>query len=320
MADEASVMEQVQHDIELPNGVVVSGVGGDVEALRDSFEARHEERTTGESAEPVAAPEAVAPSNGDERPMSRATKRVQEAVNRAKAAEEAQARTAAELQQLREQFEALTRQAAPAQPAQMPPVPATPQVGAPRPTPDQFDTYDQYYEALGEWKADQVFQRRSMDLLQQAEARAQASIEGDRAARQIAAHTQNIFERGQEAYSDFDAVIGSANQPLPPLQIKAMLESPNPEHVMYLLAKNPDQFAQFARLQNDLQIGMFLGQLSAQGAVSAASTPRRQTTSAPAPPQPLGSSTPSSGPSLEELASSGNYEAYKAKRRAQLAR
>ena len=89
MADEASVMEQVQHDIELPNGVVVSGVGGDVEALRDSFEARHEERTTGESAEPVAASEPVAPSGGDERPMSRATKRVQEAVNRAKAAEEA---------------------------------------------------------------------------------------------------------------------------------------------------------------------------------------------------------------------------------------
>jgi hypothetical protein len=36
-----------QHDIELPNGVVVSGMGGDPDAIQDQIEDRQEERITG---------------------------------------------------------------------------------------------------------------------------------------------------------------------------------------------------------------------------------------------------------------------------------
>lgn len=321
-----AVAEHTQHDIELPNGVVVSGVGGDVDALRESFESRHEERT-GTSASDAGAPATAAsePAEDTDRPMSRATQRVKQAVDRAKAAEEAKAATERQIQELKEQIAQMQRsqQAPPATPTTPTAVPVpSPTATTPRPTPEQFADYDQYYEALADWKAEQRFQKLANDLLQKTDAQTQARIEGERAAREFAHHTQSIFERGQETYPDFDAVIQSSTTPLPPLQLQTLMAVPNPEKVMYALAKNPAQFEAFCALQNEFQIGMFLGQLgsSTSGAVSAASSPMRATTKAPAPPQPLGSSTPSTGPSLEELAEAGNYEAYKAKRRAQLAR
>jgi hypothetical protein len=127
-----------------------------------------------------------------------------------------------------------------------------------------------------------------------------------------------VFQRGQEAYPDFDTVIGTANQTMSPMHAQAILQSPQAEHVMYMLAKQPDQLTRFCQTTDPLQLGMMLGQLgtSSGSAVSVASA-RPTTTNAPAPPQPLGTSAKTSHPSLHELASSGNYEAYKARRRAE---
>lgn len=322
MADETALPEQ--HEIELPNGIVVSGMGGDVEALQDAMEARHEERTgtaapesSDESHED--APESVTPvAEASERPMSRATRRVKEAVDKANAAEKARVEMEARVRELEARLTAAPKVAdAPvaAEPTQTPVADAAPT--RPKPVPSQFEDYDQYYEALSDWKIEQ----RTHEILLQAEARAQARIEGDRAAQSFAAHAKQVFQRGQEAYPDFDTVIASANQQMSPLHAQAILNSPQPEHVMYAFAKNQDQFNRFVQTTDPLQLGLMLGQMgTAPSSVVSVAPTRPATTNAPAPPQPLGSSAKTSHPSLHELAAAGNYEAYKARRRAELSR
>ena len=267
MADETPELS-AQHEIELPNGIVVSGMGGDVESLQDAFEARHEERTG--QAVPETSPEpadtdtpATESTDTHERPMSRATKRVKEAVDRANAAEKSRAELEARMRELEQRLQ--MSQTPAAQPPATPPVtpaqtePFTP--SRPRPVATDFADYDSYFEALADWKADVKIEQRSADILSQAEARAQARIEGERAAQSFAAHAKQVFQRGQEAYPDFDTVISSSSQPMSPLHAQAILNSPHAEHVMYTLAKNPDQLQRFCQTMDPMQLGMMLGQM-----------------------------------------------------------
>ena len=132
----------------------------------------------------------------------------------------------------------------------------------------------------------------------------------------------DTFTRGRAQFGDFDAVLKTADAiQIPPSHQEAILSLPNAEHVMYALAKDHAKLNAILAIQNPVLLGVQLASVIPRTeavALSPASTPVAvRTTNAPAPPQPVGAGSRTAQPSLEELAASGNYEAYKARREAE---
>ena len=314
MADAAPFDPTAQADIELPNGVVLTGVGGDVDALTDIAEDRHESRSP-------AVPVPDAPAVGDK--PTRGQKRFQQltqARDEAKARADAAEAKAAEAE--RKATELLARLQTPVVPPSAAAQPTSVAATREKPQEDQVGTkypnYSAYVEDLADWKAEQ----RETALVQRLEAQTQARIEGDRAARSQADVATAAFERGRGAYTDFDAVLKQSTREIPPYLQAAILKAPASEHVLYALAKDDTLLQSVLQLRDPFEVAYrLISSVPSQPAVSQpASAPVVRTSNAPAPPQPVGAGTRTTTPTVEELASSGDFEAYQALRRKQLAR
>jgi hypothetical protein len=331
-----------QHDIELPGGIVVSGMGGDVEALREAFEERHEERT-GETPEPEPEPEPtptpepkaaaaaeppVTTPKVDKR--TRGQKRFDELT--AKAEEAARRAEAAEAK-------AKALEAKLASPVAEPPVPVVAReepkpatiaaVDAPtRPQPletevgTKYATYGDFILDTARWASEQ----ESVKLRKDLDARSSARIEAERASRSRADLATTAIARGRTAYPDFDAVLDTvADILLPPAYQDAILSVPDPEHVMYALAKDRTKLQSILKIQNGVQLGMELAKLVPSAAVAppASTAPVVRTTNAPAPVQPVGASARTTSVSSAELADHGDdfdNSGYREKRARELGR
>ena len=197
--------------------------------------------------------------------------------------------------------------AAPA-PAEVPPTP--PAQGA-RPDQDSFESYEDYAEALVEWKVDQKFQ--------QTEARQHESIARDRAQRAeetaVAAHSARIDAfRGE--HEDFDAVV-TAGKDLPlsrPMQ-DAVVNSESGPALMYYLCQNPEECDRIAGMHPVMALKE-MGKLEARvetastGPVSSADS----ITKAPPPIKPVGGGATASTIPLDQM----DYQTYKRTREKQI--
>lgn len=106
---------------------------------------------------------------------------------------------------------------------------------APKPTADKFGSYDEYVEALADWKAEQkVSEALAKQSKQSAEV---AQRRAEEAQVQTWAQRQ---ESARQALPDYDEVLGSADVGIARHVEQTILDSERGPEVAYHLAKNPD--------------------------------------------------------------------------------
>lgn len=174
-----------------------------------------------------------------------------------------------------------------------------------RPVPENFEKYDDYIDALTDWKAEQaVAKRMEADSTRKvAETRAQTFAE-----RQVQART---------AMPDYDEVVGGSETPIAQHVGEAILESDLGPQLAYHFAKNPDALLRLNGMnpvQAAREIGKLEATLSAKPAAPAA--PVKKTSNTPAPAGTLGTQGRATTPALQNL----SMDEYMKQRKAQGAR
>jgi hypothetical protein len=174
-----------------------------------------------------------------------------------------------------------------------------------RPDPANFEKYDDYIDALTDWKAEQaVAKRMEADSTRKvAETRAQTFAE-----RQVQART---------AMPDYDEVVGGSDTPITQHVGEVILESELGPQLAYHFAKNPDVLLRLNGMnpvQAAREIGKLEATLSAKPAAPAA--PTKKVSNTPAPAGTLGTQGRATTPALQNL----SMDEYMKQRKAQGAR
>lgn len=197
------------------------------------------------------------------------------------------------------------------------------QPAAPKPAPDKatFATYDEYVEALADWKAEQkveaAMRRRDAEQASRAEAQAREATAQTWDQRQAAA---------RQALPDYDQVLDAADVPISQAMQEILLESEHGPRLAYHLAKNPTEAQRIAGL-SDRAAAHALGRLEASLAAAAPPPPSSSpsapaappVSSAPPPIKPLGSQSAQAANDPNRM-SQAEYEAWRAKQGAWWAR
>lgn len=166
---------------------------------------------------------------------------------------------------------------------------------AAKPTSDQFDSYDEFIEALTDWKVE----RKSRTLTQDA---AKGVMEHERQA--------NYAERLTEAkatISDFDAVVGKSEVAIAPHVAEAVLDSERGPEIFYQMAQRPELAARLNGL-SPTRAALEIGKLEAQMSAPAVKAP----SNAPAPISPL-----TTGSTTKVNLAKADMETYIAERKKQ---
>lgn len=169
-----------------------------------------------------------------------------------------------------------------------------------KPKVESYESYDDYVEALTDWKAAKV----SRETFQ-----AQASEAADRDARFRA--QENFHVKATEArqkYTDFDEVVTTAQAPCTESMFHAILNCGSGAEVMYHLGKNPQESARIAGLSAMGQI-MEIGRIEERLRASAHTPPKPP--GAPPPINPLKGGGGSDNKNPDTM----SYNEYKAWRR-----
>lgn len=173
-----------------------------------------------------------------------------------------------------------------------------------KPTPEQFDDYGQYVEALTDWKADQaVAKRMEQDSTRKvADTRAQTFAE-----RQVAARA---------VMPDYDAVVGSSDTPIANHVGEAIMESDRGPDLAYHFAKNPDELMRLNGM-SPTQAAREIGKLEATlPAPKTPAPPSKKLSSTPAPAGTLNTQGRATTPAL----ANASMDEYMKQRKAQGAR
>lgn len=188
-------------------------------------------------------------------------KRINELTAKARAAERR-----AEI--LERQLEANQRQQAPSKEE-----PAAPQA---KPSIDQYESYDDYVEALADWKTDQKLAARDKAAHEE---RTQSKQKESR--QQVAERVQKQIEDGRGKYSDFDEkVMLNPDLPITASMVEIIADIEAGADITYYLADHPEEAADIASMSPTRQ-AIALGRIEAT--LSATKSPAKTVSSAPAP-------------------------------------
>jgi hypothetical protein len=161
----------------------------------------------------------------------------------------------------------------------------------PKPKMDEFDSIEEFTEALTDWKADE------RDFKRNIEAQQKQVLDAWNARRQAA----------QEAHADYEKVLSAASDVmLSPAHQRLFLESEAGAELAYQLAKDPSELKQFAAM-DPLKAARLFGKLEAQFSSDSSDTTETRTSKAPKPIRPIGGRN--AGSSLPDLSkvSLGDY-------------
>lgn len=192
-----------------------------------------------------------------------------------------------------------------ANPPQEPPAPAA------KPTPDQFDSYDAFVEALTDWKADQKIDAK---LAERDKTTAEKQTVEKRAT-----NWQEREANIRKAVPDYDSVMQASSVPVSQAVTAELLDSERGPEIALHLAKNPDVAHKLNGL-DEKALAREMGKLEATlPAVSATppaeetqtdplvpaadappATPPKKTTAAPPPTKPTGQGRATTTP-LEKM-------------------
>lgn len=145
-------------------------------------------------------------------------------------------------------------------------------VDKPKPKAEDFDTHEDYLDALSDWKVDVKLAERERNA--QAEKLAQSWEEKKSAARQ--------------KYDDFDEVFNEA--PMPgPIVAGALLKHAAGVEIGYYLAKNPDTYKRLNAMKDPIDVAYEMASIASKIA-----TPEKTkaTSNAPRPPAPVRAAAP----------------------------
>ncbi len=175
----------------------------------------------------------------------------------------------------------------------------TPAQAAPeaKPTPDKFEDYGAYVEALTDWKTEQALKKHSAALEQKTQATTR----------------QTTWEKAQDEFRsatpDYDEVLANADHvPVKPHVFEALQDAKSPA-LAYHLAQNPDALLRMNQM-DQRAVDREIGRLEAQLVKPAASSAAPRTTNAPPPVKPV-----SQGRSNITDLSKANMDEYVAQRR-----
>lgn len=159
-----------------------------------------------------------------------------------------------------------------------------------KPTLDQFDSYDEYTEAITDWKLDQ------RDTVRQ-------QTESKRAEENRLAEAQKSFTEKSEKFRaitpDYDDVMAEiADVELSQGMNEAVIGSDLAAQLAYYFGKNPDEFERINEL-SPMQIGREIGKLEAKLATDAPKPPKQS--NAPEPIKPVGASKSTVTPDVNKM-------------------
>lgn len=171
-----------------------------------------------------------------------------------------------------------------------------------KPTADQFDDYDQYIEALTDWKvrkqAETWQEQQQREREQQTQAQRQAEFQ------------KRAAEFAKEA-PDFWDVAGNPNVPITQSVVDAAMDSDIGPKVLYHLGQNPDEAARVSQM-NPTAAAREIGRLEAQLRLPT----KPKTSNAAEPPPTVSGAGETAGKSLDDMTT----EEFMATRRKQLQR
>lgn len=145
-----------------------------------------------------------------------------------------------------------------------------------KPTVDQFEDYDTYVEALGEWSAERTIAKREYARQQQQQQEAQQT------ARQT--YAQRV-EAAKAKYADWDEVVAVNDVHVTNVTLEAILESEQGPDISYYLLSNPqeaDRLNKMSQIQQLKEIGKLETKMSQTAA------PVKRVSQAPKPINPSG--------------------------------
>lgn len=147
-----------------------------------------------------------------------------------------------------------------------------------KPNPDNFETVEDYYDALTDWKVDQRFKKQAeKEQLTKAQAEYQRAVQ---------THAERINEF-KKTHSNFDEVVqeGFAGATISAGLEAAILESDLSAELVYELAQNPDEFDRLNSLP-PVRMAKALGRMEARLEKSSSEKnekPKIKTSKAPRP-------------------------------------
>ena len=162
---------------------------------------------------------------------------------------------------------------------------------------ENFDTEEEYLEAVTDWKVDQKFAEREATLQAEWEEKDRAGQEAVAQGRQEAFRTE--LEEGVKKFEDFETVIEDLNITGDMIHILESL--PNIPEVVYKLGNSPDTVAEL--------VGMPFLQVAYKMKTMSNDLAKKKSTKAPAPVRPV-STTGGAIKSLESM-SMREYSAYR---------
>jgi hypothetical protein len=112
----------------------------------------------------------------------------------------------------------------------------------PKPSEGDFETYDEYVEALAGWKAD----IKTAERLQTYERQSRERTVFQR----LDTWRNGVIERGREKYEDFEDVAEDPTVPISTVMLEIMMENDlqNPEDIAYYLARNTRECINIGRM------------------------------------------------------------------------
>ena len=149
-----------------------------------------------------------------------------------------------------------------------------------RPKPENFQTTEDYVEAVSEWKAEQIIDRKTKER-----AEATAANEQERYQREIQTAHVEREDTARDKYSDYDDVVGNPRLPINAVMADAIRMSDQGPDIAYHLGKHPEEAAKIAKLPPILAVKE-LGKLEAKLAAEPP-TPTKRSSSAPEPINPV---------------------------------
>lgn len=219
--------------------------------------------------------------------------------------EERKARLAAEIQDLLRQRAELRREVQTSKEAKTTAPPA--EKTSDKPTPDKFTTYEEYVEALADWKAEQKGVALINQFKQEQE-QAAKKAQQDEAFKQAQEHWKAQVEKAIEKHPDFVEVALAKESPIPENSIPDgfLAKSEHGADILYHLSKNPDEIKSILKLDPFDQVRALI-----KLEVSLSEAPAKTVTSAPPPAKELGGRSTNASDPATEAVKAKNFRAYK---------
>lgn len=117
-----------------------------------------------------------------------------------------------------------------------------------KPRPDQFQTTEEYVEAVAEWKADELLKKRIEVAQREHQERARAQHH-----EQVLTTFKEREHAAKAKYEDFEEVAYDPSLPITPAMAQVIQESDLGPEVAYFLGKNPKDAERISRLSPFLQ-------------------------------------------------------------------